>query len=82
MVGIALEESKVDYPDGWKTKICTLLPDWCLMHKRALYRMDVESSKDLKRVATEATIEDLMSHQTGWPRTSLFLEHLHPLRAV
>ncbi|KAH8830030.1 beta-lactamase/transpeptidase-like protein, partial [Flagelloscypha sp. PMI_526] len=54
MIGLALEKAKLEYPNGWKTTICEIISDWCLLHKH--------------RTAKEATIEDLMSHQTGWPR--------------
>ncbi|KAH8830036.1 beta-lactamase/transpeptidase-like protein [Flagelloscypha sp. PMI_526] len=69
MIGLALEKSKSGYPKGWKTTICEIIPDWCLLHQHVQYRVhDTDTLLDLERTAKSATIEDLMSHQTGWPR--------------
>ncbi|KAH8827681.1 beta-lactamase/transpeptidase-like protein [Flagelloscypha sp. PMI_526] len=68
-VGMALEHQKVKYPLGWKTKICSLLPAWCTLHERVQYPLYTEDHlRDLEYVSKEATIEDLMTHRTGWPR--------------
>ncbi|KAH8831956.1 beta-lactamase/transpeptidase-like protein [Flagelloscypha sp. PMI_526] len=70
LVGIALDDQKARYPLRFKTKICSLIPDWCTMHERLEYPLNQNTDyfRDLKHTATEATIEDLMSHRTGWPR--------------
>jgi CubicO group peptidase (beta-lactamase class C family) len=68
---MALEHQKVKYPLGWKTKICSLLPAWCTLHERVQYPLYTEDHlRDLEYVSKEATIEDLMTHRTGWPRKS------------
>ncbi|KAH8831957.1 beta-lactamase/transpeptidase-like protein, partial [Flagelloscypha sp. PMI_526] len=93
LVGIALDDQKARYPLGFKTKICSLIPDWCTMHERLDYPLNQSADyfRDLKHTSTEATIEDLMSHRTGWPRhddsynfglnaNNLFSDHLPNLR--
>ncbi|KAH8831886.1 beta-lactamase/transpeptidase-like protein [Flagelloscypha sp. PMI_526] len=93
LVGIALDEQKIRFLDGFKTKICSVIPGWCAMHERLEYPLNQTMSyiEDLKYTALEATIEDIMTHRTGWPphdmswnltinASNLFHHHLHNLR--